>query len=238
MTPHLKGHVRAYVDRALPPALLHVYDRHLVCCTVCRAAADQERRIVAALRADTGVPMSLRTSLMGLAAHPVEGSAAPDASAGARDAGVPRVPAPPVGFRMPSAPSYEPVPTVAPTAPALHRSPMRAAVVASLAAGASVAAAWGLAVSPVPGSRVPSTARVPAATFGTSAVGAVSAVNFGGSVLPGNRVEPVLRESQGSRTVGLGGLPYWAVTTRSAAIASNAAAPVRLTALRSAQSGP
>ena len=68
MTPHLKGHVRAYVDRALPPAMLHLYDKHLVCCTVCRAAADQERRIVAALRSDTGVPMSLRTSLMGLAA--------------------------------------------------------------------------------------------------------------------------------------------------------------------------
>ncbi|GAA5026918.1 hypothetical protein GCM10023258_21200 [Terrabacter aeriphilus] len=238
MTPHLKGHVRAYVDRALPPALLHVYDRHLVCCTVCRAAADQERRIVAALRADTGVPMSLRTSLMGLAAHPVEGSTLANAQPGAREAGVPRVPSPPLGFRMPSAPSYEPVPTVAPTAPALHRSPMRAAVVASIAAGASVAAAWGLAVSPVPGARVPSTARVPAASFGANAVGAVSAVNFGGSVLPGNRVAPALRESQRSRTVGLGGLPYWAVITRSAAIASNAAAPVRLTALRSAQSGP
>ena len=105
----------------------------------------------------------------------------------------------------------------------------------------AVAAAWGLAVSPVPGSRVPSTARVPAASFGASAVGAVgavSAVNFGGSVLPGNRVAPAVRESQRSRVIGLGGLPYWAVTTRSAAIASNAAAPVRLTALRSAQSGP
>lgn len=242
MTPHLKGHVRAYVDRALPPALLHVYDRHLVCCTVCRAAADQERRIVAALRADTGVPLSLRTSLIGLAAHPAEGPTSADAfPGGPRGAGVPRVPSLPPGFRMPSAPSYEPVPTVAPTAPALHRSPMRAAVVASLAAGASVAAAWGLAVSPVPGSRVPSTARVPAASFGASAVGAVgavSAVNFGGSVLPGNRVAPAVRESQRSRVIGLGGLPYWAVTTRSAAIASNAAAPVRLTALRSAQSGP
>ena len=70
MTPHLRNHVRAYVDRALPPALLHLYDRHVVCCTMCRAAADQELRIVASLRADTGVPMSLRSSLIGLASAP------------------------------------------------------------------------------------------------------------------------------------------------------------------------
>lgn len=154
MTPHLKGYVRAYVDRALPPAMLHLYDKHLVCCTVCRAAADQERRIVASLRSDTGVPMSLRTSLMGLGAAP-SGEPQPAPTAPSRSDG-PRIPLPPTGFRMPSAPSYDPVPTVRPTAPALHRSPMRAAVVASIAAGASVAAAWGLAISPVPGSRTPS----------------------------------------------------------------------------------
>ena len=156
MTPHLKGYVRAYVDRALPPAMLHLYDKHLVCCTVCRAAADQERRIVASLRSDTGVPMSLRTSLMGLGARP---RVSPSPRPAPRALNGPRIPLPPVGFRMPSTPSYEPVPTVRPTAPALHRSPMRAAVVASIAAGASVAAAWGLAISPVPGSRDPLGAR-------------------------------------------------------------------------------
>ena len=226
MTPHLKGHVRAYVDRALPPPLLHVYDKHLVCCAVCRAAADQERRIVASLRADTGVPMSLRTSLIGLASMPPADP--PPTSNG------PRIPLPPLGFRMPSAPSYEPVPTVRPTAPALHRSPMRAAVVASLAAGASVAAAWGLTVSPIPGGRV-SPVRVQVATFGASSV---NAVNFGGSVLPGNRVVPDVRDLQRSRDVGSGGLPYWAVTTRTSYNAVNTAAPVRISGVTSAQSGP
>ncbi|GAA2492953.1 hypothetical protein [Terrabacter carboxydivorans] len=234
MTPHLKGHVRAYVDRALPPAMLHLYDKHLVCCTLCRAAADQERRIVAALRSDTGVPMSLRTSLMGLGATAgaPQPPPAPPASSG------PRIPLPPLGLRMPSAPSYDPVPTVRPTAPALHRSPMRAAVVASIAAGASVAAAWGLAIAPVPGSRVPSV-RGPVASFGDSSV---SAVNFGGSVLPGDRVTPVTRDAQVSRDVGSGNVPYWVVTTRASTralgTASGVVAPVRVVNVRSAQSGP
>src|SRR6476661_6114928 len=202
--------------------MLHLYDKHLVCCAVCRAAADQERRIVAALRSDTGVPMSLRSSLMGLAVAPAgDPQPAPAASEVPRG---PRIPMPPAGFRMPSAPSYEPVPTVRPTAPALHRSPMRAAVVASLAAGASVAAAWGLTVSPIPGGRV-SPVRVQVATFGASSV---NAVNFGGSVLPGNRVVPDVRDLQRSRDVGSGGLPYWAVTTRTSYNAVNTAAPVRI----------
>ena len=238
MTPHLKGYVRAYVDRALPPAMLHLYDKHLVCCTVCRAAADQERRIVASLRSDTGVPMSLRSSLMGLGAAPV-GEPQPAPSPPGRSNG-PRIPLTPIGFRMPSTPSYDPVPTVRPTAPALHRSPMRAAVVASIAAGASVAAAWGLAISPVPGSRAPSV-RGPVASFGASPAGVV---NFGGAVLPGSRVAPVTRQLQGNGDVGAGNVPYWVVTTRttsrSAALgtASGLVAPVRVTNVRSAQSGP
>ncbi|MEW1953850.1 hypothetical protein [Terrabacter sp. NPDC080008] len=238
MTPHLKGHVRAYVDRALPPAMLHLYDKHLVCCHVCRVAADQERRIVAALRADTGVPMSLRTSLMGLAA------AAPG-DGGASDHGGHRVPPVPDRSRMPSVPFHEPVPTVPPTAPALHRSPMRAAVVASIAAGASVAAAWGLAVSPSPAGRLPSV-RGPVANFGGSPA---SAVSFGGSVLPADRVAPPTGDSRRSE-LGSGAVPYWLVSTRSAAepgspgrrlapgLVSGVVDSVRITTVRSAQSTP
>lgn len=242
MTPHLKGHVRAYVDRALPPAMLHLYDKHLVCCTVCRAAADQERRIVASLRSDTGVPMSLRTSLMGLGAAPTgDPQPAPEGSR------APRVPSLPVGFRMPSAPAYEPVPTVRPTAPALHRSPMRAAVVASIAAGASVAAAWGLAISPVPGARPPSVGA-PVASLRANPV---NVVTFGSAVLPGNRVAPGDRGRPGAGRVGAGRvgagqLPYGVVTTRSSTGSSAPAfgavsgllAPGRVTTMRSAQSGP
>ncbi len=162
MTPHLRGQVRAYVDRSLPPAALHLYDRHLVCCALCQAAADQERRIVASLRSDTSVPLSLRSSLIGLASSPppMEAPSQPT---------VPRIPLPPMSLRMPSGPSHDPVPTVRPTAPPQHRSPMRAAVVASIAAGASVAAAWGLAVSPLPSGRTP--ARVPVASFGDAGFG-------------------------------------------------------------------
>lgn len=152
MTPHLRGNVRAYVDRSLPAPMLHAFDRHVVCCVVCRAAADQERRIVAALRSDTDVPHNLRSALLGLAGGPAGLS-------GPEDGRDPDVPAPPVGFRMPPSLGRQPVPTVAPTAPPLHRSPLRAAVVASLAAGASVAAAWSLAVMPQP---APAPSRGPA----------------------------------------------------------------------------
>ncbi|MFM6849801.1 MAG: hypothetical protein ACKOVB_11950 [Terrabacter sp.] len=225
MTPHLKGHVRAYVDRALPPALMHLYDKHVVCCTTCRAAADQERRIVAALRADTGVPMSLRTSLMGLAAAaPAQAAPAPSG---------PRVPAPPLGFRMPSTPSYEPVPTVRPTAPALHRSPMRAAVVASIAAGASMAAAWGLAITPVPGTRA-AVVRPPVANLGAT----VGSSNLGGTALPASRV--TTRDARRSSELASRSA-YWVVTTRvvnRAPATSGAQAQLHGADVSSAQSGP
>jgi len=246
VTPHLRGQVRAYVDRSLPPAMLHLYDKHLVCCAVCRHAADQERRIVTALRSDTGVPMSLRSSLIGLATTPPP-MEQPSASGG------PRVPAPPLGFRMPSGASHDPVPTVRPTAPPLHRSPMRAAVLASIAAGASVAAAWGLAVSPLPGGR-PVTARVPVASFGetglgSSAVGATTTFptsrsraalagvglsgsgGLSGSV--GSGVAGLAAASRGSVTV-----PYWVVRGRSTGAIVADAGPVRVAAARSTQSGP
>ena len=256
MTPHLRGQVRAYVDRSLPPALLHLYDRHLVCCTMCRHAADQERRIVAALRSDTGVPLSLRSSLIGLAASPPP-MEQPVGLSGPR---IPGIPLPPLGSRMPSGPSHEPVPTVRPTAPPLHRSPMRAAVVASIAAGAAVAAAWGLAISPLPGART-TTARVPVASFGESSFGAspvgatttfptarsagsgqavagpgLSAGAAGSSASSGDNG---LSGSNGSTaaTRGTVTVPYWVVRNRASALVAEVG-PVRLSAARSAQSGP
>lgn len=232
MTPHLRGHVRAYVDRALPPAVLHVYDRHLVACMVCRSAADQERRIVSALRADyCDLPGSLRSSLMSLASAPAVATPGP-------------TPPPTPGPRIPLGPLAwggrgilpagvpEPLSTVAPTAPALHRSPMRAAVIASLAAGASVAAAWGLAVSPLPGSTGPRTpsVRVPA---GVASLG------------PGLNYRPVLpslpaatwsgaateRAGQGATTTPPSS--FWVVSTRSDAAAPKA--PVRIFLVSSGQ---
>ncbi|WP_323096590.1 hypothetical protein [Intrasporangium sp. YIM S08009] len=202
MTPHLRGYVRAYVDRALPPAMLHLYDKHLVCCLSCRDAVDRERRIVASLRSDTGVPTSLRSALLGLAATPP--AADPE-----RDG--PRIPLAPVGVRG-ALPTYDPVPTVHPGAPALHRSPMRAAVVASIAAGASVAAAWGLAVSPVPGStRVPAS-RVPVASFGAGSVGGgLTALTVSRSTSLGSTSGP---DASLTSRLGAVTVPYWVVTNR------------------------
>lgn len=211
MTPHLRGYVRAYVDRALPPAMLHLYDKHLVCCLSCRDAVDRERRIVASLRSDTGVPTSLRSALLGLAATP------PAAEAG-RDEG-PRVPVPPSGLRG-ALPAYDPVPTVHPGAPALHRSPMRAAVVASIAAGASVAAAWGLAVSPVPGGTRLPTSRVPVASFGAGpgSVGlgttALTVSRSTSSASASSSSSSSGRESSVTSRLGAVTVPYWVMTNR------------------------
>lgn len=239
MTPHLRGHVRAYVDRALPPAVLHLYDRHLVACMMCRAAADQERRIVAALRADArALPRTLRSSLMSLALEPTpEPSPTPG----------PRIPLGPLaarGGRGALAPGVpEPLSTVPPSAPALHRSPMRAAVVASLAAGASVAAAWGLAVSPLPGAARPAAVRVPA---GVASLGAVTyspgmpslpAVQVTGQQGPGQQWTG--QQGLGQQRTGSGVSPLWVVSTASrVAPPGGLTLPVRISLITSAQSGP
>ncbi len=178
MSAHLRDEVRSYVERSLPEPVLRGFDRHVTVCVTCRAAADQERRIVSSLRADTGVPLSLRSSLLSLA-----GSPSSDASWGAGPYSGPngafdqRAPAVPVGFRMPPSPPHAPVPTVSPQAPALHRSPVRAAVVASLAVSASVAAAWSLAVAPVPTVVARQQSALPAA--GVASLGTFGAVPAG-----------------------------------------------------------
>ena len=217
MTPHLRGHVRAYVDRALPPALLHVYDRHLVYCRVCQSAADQERRIVLSLRSDTGVPASLRSSLMGLAAAPPSlGTNALTRPSGP-DGGpaVPPVPAAPPGSLVSLHAFHDPVPTVRPTAPALHRSPVRAAVVASIAAGASVAAAWGLAVVPLQGSARPASARVPSgsASLGSAAFGITSLAAAGFMVGSSSGSAASSQQARTSRRVAASSstASYWVV---------------------------
>ena len=122
---HLGALVSAYVDRRLPPPLQRACDRHLVACAVCREAAAAERRLLGSLRAAPmpGPPGNLQASLLGLAAQ-----AQADAS-----------------VRLPQTPT--PLGVVSPHAPALHRSPVRAALLAGLAAGASAAAAWSIGVA-------------------------------------------------------------------------------------------
>lgn len=213
MTPHLRAHVRAYVDRALPPALLSLYDRHLICCQSCRAAADQERRMMLTLRSFTGLPTGLRSSLLDLgaqppAAHPTPSVGPPlacsiDDGSGpvvmprplfGTDPALPHVPTPPLGSSV-GAHGFSPVPTVSPRSPALHRSPVRAAVVASIAAGASVAAAWGLAVAPLPDTGSPASARMPAEAVGAGQVSSAATVGFSGLTTAGF----VVRAAGGAR---------------------------------------
>jgi hypothetical protein len=70
-------------------------------------------------------------------------------------------------------------------------------------------------------------------------------VNFGGAVLPGNRVAPATGQTPRFGDIGAGNVPYWVVTTRTSARTASLAlgttsgpAPVRVTNVRSAQSGP
>ena len=119
---HLEAMLSAYADRSLSPAVLLACDQHVAICPGCRAAVDAERRLLSSLRtaATPGLPSRLEWALLDLAVH-----------------AVPPIPAggPPV------------LPVVNRSAPAMYRSPVRAALLASLAAGASAAAAWSLGVS-------------------------------------------------------------------------------------------
>jgi hypothetical protein len=129
----------------MDPIALLLWDRHVVTCACCGAAVAQERRVLMALRAPaaTAVPGDLRGMLLALA----------DESAGVRPRGASATSARDDSYREPRhTPALPPIP-VAPVPvvdrgmPALHRSARRASVFAGLAAGATAAAAWGVAVT-------------------------------------------------------------------------------------------
>jgi hypothetical protein len=146
----LGDQLTAYADRAMPDAVLLHWDRHLVACISCRAAVEEERRVLAALRSPSAscVPGDLRSMLLAVAAE-VCAEAQPSGRAGARTPG--RSAAGPSArqSRDPFVPPVPvaPVPVVDRTMPAFHRSARRATVFAGIAAGATAAAAWGLAVT-------------------------------------------------------------------------------------------
>ncbi len=165
----LGGDLTAYADRAMDAATLLKWDRHVVACTCCRAAVDDERRVLASLRSPSAPQVSrdLRGMLLAMADHP-GGIEAPGSPAVRSAWSLPRVPP------VPSAP----VPVVDRGAPAMHRSARRATVFAGLAAGATAAAAWSLVVtggsltSPTPTDLTPGTvqrARPSAPGFATAA---------------------------------------------------------------------
>ena len=124
---HLGSLVSAYVDRDLPAGVLLACDQHLGVCGSCRAVAEEERRLMESMRRALAPnpSSSLQSALLGLADHPTPTTCRPH------------------------------LPVVQPGAPPLHRSPVRAAVLAGLAAGASAAAAVSLGVAGVGTGRVP-----------------------------------------------------------------------------------
>lgn len=159
----------AYADRAMDPFTLLQWDRHVLTCACCRAAVAEERRVLAALRApaEPTMPGDLRGMLLALAADPSVtglgsgtagsgGWSEPDGAVGGshgasrrgRDGFPPTIP-------------VAPVRVVDRGTPAMHRSARRASVFAGLAAGATAAAAWGVAMT---GATAP--LPVPAATPG------------------------------------------------------------------------
>lgn len=117
---------RLSVDRTLR------WDRHLVACETCRCDVAAERRLQAVLSgAQPALPDGLRSALLALAGSLPDGS-------------VPPVPLAPFSLRVPP---HHALPVVRPSAPALHRSALRSAMMATVVASASAAAAWGLAVT-------------------------------------------------------------------------------------------
>ncbi|WP_392542935.1 hypothetical protein [Oryzobacter telluris] len=150
----LGAELSEYVAGRLPAERQWDWDRHLVACQVCGHAVDSERRIRTALAGAPSMPGDLRTTLLAL-------GSAMAAEAPAR--------AVPVAGPQPLA-------LLAPSAPACHRSPLRATVVAAAAAGVSAAAAWSLTVMGAPGVTRPALATTttpasrPAAAPSTAAV--------------------------------------------------------------------
>ncbi|MGZ6825056.1 MAG: hypothetical protein ACXVF9_21555 [Blastococcus sp.] len=146
-----------------PVTLLH-WDRHVLTCACCRAAVAEERRVLAALRAPAQptVPGDLRGMLLALAADP-SATGLPSGAPGSPDRsgaeGAVRASDAAAGHGrdgFPTSIPVAPVRVVDRGTPAMHRSARRATVFAGLAAGATAAAAWGVAMTgataPVPGS--------------------------------------------------------------------------------------
>ncbi|MEO6145138.1 MAG: zf-HC2 domain-containing protein [Dermatophilaceae bacterium] len=184
---HVDEMLSAYADRSLPAATLLSCDQHVAFCLRCQVAVDAERRMLSSLRTAVTPELSsrLESALLGVAAHAV----------------------PTVPTRRPS-----PLTVVDRAAPAMHRSPVRAALLASLVAGASAAAAWSVGVSGVG----PSGASFPVARYPSAAAAADSSSGSGSQAAP-------LRGT-GSGVAGLTGATGLTTTFMSASIT---ALPVR-----------
>jgi anti-sigma factor RsiW len=160
-----------YAAGRLPEPRSKAWDRHLVACASCTRAVAQERRLQSLLVDDTpSMPSSLRGALLALSLPPAAGAAT-----------LPRR----------SEPGAAPLATLAPTAPPVHRSVLRSALVAAGAASITTAAAWSLAVgnsASFSAEGAPTTSASPTAPAAAGTSTAAVAVLLLGPKSP--RVEP------------------------------------------------
>ncbi len=179
---HLGDQLSAYVDGRLSPAVLYAWDRHVLVCLACRQRVDEERRLLASLRAAPapGISASLQAMLLSLA-EPTSTSpqpaTAPLVASGSGNwvqrtvAAYPPIPR--EGLRG-GIPDRLPAVVGAPALPALHRSLRRSIALAAVAAGASATAAWTLALVQAPAA-VQSTPAVATARVDDALAGALTA---------------------------------------------------------------
>lgn len=157
---HLGDQLSAYVDGRLSPAVLYAWDRHVVVCLACRQRVDEERRLLASLRAAPapGISASLQAMLLSLAEPTFtspQPATTPSVETGSGNwvqrtvAAYPPIPRAPEGLRG-GIPDRLSAAAGAPALPALHRSLRRSIALAAVAAGASATAAWTLALVQTP----------------------------------------------------------------------------------------
>lgn len=164
----LGDEISEYAAGRLDPHSARQWDLHLVACASCRDAVEQERRLQSAFSAVApAIPPSLRSTLLSLAA--TVAASLPDEDGGGA------VPRAPLGL---AALSHPALPVVPPGAPAMHRSPLRSAVIATAVAGASAAAALGLGMTTA--QTVTSGTPRPAAPVSTTSPGRLAAFSSGG----------------------------------------------------------
>ena len=192
---HLDALLSAYADRSLPAATLLACDRHVAICHGCRVAVDAERRMLSSMRSAATPALSsrLESALLGVAVLAV----------------------PTVPTRRPS-----PLAVVDRAAPAMHRSPVRAALLASLVAGAAAAAAWSVGVSGVG----PSGPSLPVARLSSAAAVANSLSRSDLASGSGSRAAPLL--GTGSGVAGITGSTGLSTTLTSAAITAVPVGPL------------
>jgi anti-sigma factor RsiW len=164
---HLGEKLSPYADRSLAAAALLACDQHVSICPGCRAAADAERRLLRSLRsaATPGLSSQLECALLDLA-----------------------------GRASPQVPAIGPAPleVIGRSAPAMYRSPVRAAMLAGLVAGASAAAAWSLSLNGLgaPGATFP-VARAPSSATTTGLTTTAAWSSQATSFLSTNQSAPV-----------------------------------------------